>query len=123
MSSLYERLGGEAAVSAAVNIFYDKVYQDQDLAPFFEGVAQDTQAAKQKAFLTMAFGGTTAYEGKDMRMAHAHLVKRGLNEDHFNKVVAYLGETLSELGVDIEMIEEAASIAQSVKSDVLNLSS
>lgn len=40
------------------------------------------QAAKQKAFLTMAFGGPNNYSGADMRNAHAHLVAKGLNDSH-----------------------------------------
>lgn len=121
MTSLYERLGGEKAVNVAVDLFYKKIYADKDLLPFFDNIDRDKQAEKQRAFLTMAFGGDAEYNGKDMRTAHAHLVKRGLNEEHFNKVVAYLGETLSELGIDQDKIQEAATVAQSVKNDVLNI--
>ena len=121
MTSLYERLGGENAIKVAVDLFYKKVYGDKDLQPFFENVDRLKQSEKQRAFLTMAFGGSSDYSGKDMRQAHAHLVKRGLNESHFDKVVSYLGETLSELGIDPDKIQEAATVAQSVKDDVLNI--
>ena len=74
---LYEEIGGAAAVDAAVDIFYRKVLKDQRISRFFTGVDMAKQAAKQKAFLTMAFGGPNNYTGLDMRKGHAHLVKAG----------------------------------------------
>lgn len=78
--SVYERIGGEPAVDAAVDIFYRKVLVDDRISRFFDDVDMDRQIAKQKAFLTMAFGGPVAYTGQDMRNGHAHLVRRGLND-------------------------------------------
>lgn len=117
MSTLFERIGGEDAVNAAVDIFYDKVMADDRINGFFENMDMVAQANKQKAFLTMAFGGPNKYSGKDMRTAHAHL---GLEEEHFNAVVENLAATLTELGVAAEDIQEVAGIAASVKDDVLN---
>lgn len=117
--TLFERIGGEAAVNAAVDIFYRKVLADQRINRFFEGVDMDRQAAKQKAFLTMAFGGPHHYTGKDMREGHAHLVKQGLNDSHFDAVMENLGATLKELNVPDELIAQAAAIAESTRNDVL----
>jgi hemoglobin len=117
--SLYERLGGEAAVDAAVDIFYRKVLSDDRINTFFEGVDMDKQAAKQKAFLTYAFGGPHNYTGRDMRGAHAKLVERGLNDMHFDAVMEHLGGTLQELKVPDELIAECAAIAESTRNDVL----
>jgi len=117
--SLYEKLGGEAAVNAAVDIFYRKVLADDRIARFFEGVDMDAQASKQKAFLTMAFGGPNNYSGKDMRDGHAHLVKDGLNDTHFDAVVENLGATLKELGVSDDLIGEVAATAETTRNDVL----
>jgi hemoglobin len=117
--SLYERIGGEAAVNAAVDVFYRKVLADKRINKFFEGVDMDKQAAKQKAFLTMAFGGPNNYTGEDMRKGHAHLVERGMNSSHFDAVMENLGATLTELGVQGDLIAEAAAIAESVRGPVL----
>ena len=92
--SLYSEIGGDAAVSVAVDIFYRKVLLDDRINRFFEGVDMDKQAAKQKAFLTMAFGGPHNYTGEDMRRGHAHLVKMGLNDSHFDAVMEHIGATL-----------------------------
>lgn len=118
-TSLYEKLGGEAAVNAAVDIFYRKVLADARINRFFEGVDMEKQAAKQKAFLTMAFGGPHHYTGADMRRGHAHLVQQGLNDSHFDAVMENLGATMKELNVPDELIAQAAAIAESTRNDVL----
>lgn len=115
--SLYEKLGGAAAVDTAVDIFYRKVLADERISDFFDAVDMDAQAAKQKAFLTMVFGGPNAYSGKDMRAAHQHM---HLTDLHFDAVVENLAATLTELGVAETEIAEVAAIANSVKDDVLN---
>lgn len=119
MGSLYEKIGGEAAVNAAVDIFYRKVLSDNRIKQFFDGVDMARQAAKQKAFLTMAFGGPHNYTGADMRKGHAHLVARGLNDTHFDAVMENLGATLQELKVPANLIAQAAAIAESTRNDVL----
>jgi hemoglobin len=48
--TLYERIGGEPAVNAAVDIFYRKVLNDHRINRFFDNVDMEKQAAKQKAF-------------------------------------------------------------------------
>jgi len=119
-SPLYERLGGKPAVEAAVDSFYDKIMKDALIRPFFDGVDMPRQRAKQKIFLTMAFGGPTKYTGKDLRQAHAHLVERGLNDPHFDAVAGHLKSTLVELKVANDLIDEVMTIVASTRNDVLN---
>ena len=116
---LYERIGGEPAVNAAVDIFYRKVLSDHRINRFFDNVDMEKQAAKQKAFLTMAFGGPHNYTGEDMRKGHAHLVKMGLDDSHFDAVVENLGATLEELNVPQELIAEVVAICETTRNDVL----
>lgn len=120
-NSLYERIGGEAAVNAAVELFYRKVLEDHRINRFFDSTDMNAQIAKQKAFFTYAFGGPNNYTGKDMRNAHERLVKMGLNASHFDVVMEHLGATLQELNVPGELIAEAAAIAESTRADVLGL--
>ncbi|CAA0121393.1 Group 1 truncated hemoglobin GlbN [BD1-7 clade bacterium] len=115
--SVYEKLGGEPAVNAAVDIFYRKVLMDDSISHFFDTIDMDNQHAKQKAFLTMAFGGPNSYSGKDMREAHKGM---NLTEAHFNAVAGHLVSTLEELSVPQELIDDVVGVAVSVKSDVLN---
>jgi hemoglobin len=117
--SLFEKLGSEAAVTAAVDIFYRKVLADTTINRFFDGVDMEVQSAKQKNFLTMAFGGPNNYTGEDMRKGHAHLVKQGLNDENFDAVAGHLKSTLEELKVEDNLINEVLAIAESTREDVL----
>ncbi|MFG0315878.1 MAG: group 1 truncated hemoglobin [Planctomycetota bacterium JB042] len=119
MSTLFERLGGRDAVDQAVRLFYRRVLTDERISRFFDDVDMDRQMAKQAAFLTMAFGGPTAYDGKDMRDAHAHLLERGLNDGHVDAVVEHLVATLRELGAAEADIREVTNIAEGARADVL----
>ncbi len=120
MSTLYEHLGGEAAINAAVDLFYDKALADTRINYFFTDTDMERQRSHQKAFLTFAFGGAPGYDGKRMRDAHAPLVeKMGLNDSHFDAVVENLADSLNELGVNDELIGEVAGIAESIREDIL----
>ncbi len=117
--SLFDRIGGEAAVNAAVELFYRKVLADHRINRFFDNTDMEKQIVKQKAFFTMAFGGPNTYTGQDMRDAHAKLVKNGLDDSHFDAVLEHFGASLTELNVPEELISEAAAVAESVRADVL----
>mgnify|MGYP002654401956 CR=1 FL=1 len=123
MATLFDKLGGKAAVDLAVDKFYEKVLSDERIKHFFEGIDMVKQRAHQKAFLTYAFGGTSKYDGRYMREAHQDLVeKRGLSGEHFDAVAENLLETLKEMGVSQELRNEVAAIAAAPqhKKDVLN---
>ena len=117
--ALFQRIGGEQAVNVAVDIFYRKVLADDRVNGFFDDVDMDRQAAKQKAFLPMAFGGPNHYTGADMRRGHAHLVARGLNDTHFDIIVDHLSATLRELNVPQDSIDEVATICEGTRADIL----
>ncbi len=121
MSTLYARIGGEAALDAAVDLFYDKVLADERIKHIFTDIDMAKQRKHQKMFLAFALGGLPDYPGQGMRDAHAHLVEKfGLNDAHFDAVMECLGAALTELHLPAELIGEAAAIAESTRADVLN---
>jgi len=115
--SLYHRLGGKAAVEAAVDKFYVKVLADKRINHFFEDINMTTQHRRQKAFLSAAFGSPVAWKGKDMRRAHEDMT---LTEVHFNAVAENLQKTLEEMKVPQPLIGEVMTIVASTKDAVLN---
>ena len=118
--NLFERIDGPGAVEAAVDLFYRKVLMDDEISKFFDTTDMGGQRAKQKAFLTMAFGGPNEYTGADLRVAHEKLVADGLNDSHFDKVAGHLRATLEELDIDAGSIGEVMTIAGSTRDDILN---
>jgi len=118
--SLYERLGGHAAIMATVDLFYQKVIADELTRPFFEALDMRAQTTKQIAFMTWVLGGPEEYKGRDLMVAHAHLVKnKGLSDIHFDAVAKHLDETLRELAVPPELIQEALAIVGTTRERVL----
>lgn len=114
--SLYQKLGGKAAIDAVVDAFYVKVLADNRVKHFFDNVSMDKQRRKQKDFLSAAFGGPLPWTGKDMRKAHEGM---GLTEEHFNAIAENLVSTLKDFKVKQELIDQVVAIAVSTKDDVL----
>ncbi len=71
--TLFDQIGGEGAVNAAVDLFYDRVLADPMLAPFFRDIDMSRLKAHQFAFLSQALGGPRQYSGTVMSQAHARL--------------------------------------------------
>ncbi|HEX6275498.1 MAG TPA: group 1 truncated hemoglobin [Polyangiaceae bacterium] len=118
--SLYDRIGGEPAIMAAVDLFYEKVKNDEVTRPFFDGLDMNSQVQKQIAFMSRALGGPVEYHGKDLRVAHARLVRdKGLGDAHFDAVATHLRATLEELGVQKDLVEEALTAIAGMRDEVL----
>ena len=96
VDSIYDQIGGTAAVSATVEELYTRVLGDPQLAPFFAGIDLERQRHHMRAFITTALGGTHVYRGRDMAAAHAGL---GITERDFDRVASHLAGALRTLGV------------------------
>ena len=118
--SLYERIGGEPAIMAAVDLFYAKVMNDELTRPYFKGLDMGAQVKKQVAFMSRALGGPVEYHGRDLRTAHSKLVRdQGLGDAHFDAVATHLRSTLEELGVQKELVDEALTAIGGMRDEVL----
>jgi hemoglobin len=119
-ATLYERLGGTAAIEATVTEFYRRVLADPLLAPFFEGIDQARLERHQARFLSYAFGGAAPYSGAGMAQAHSRLVREhGLNDLHFDAVIAHLEQALIALRVPSGERAQVRNAAESLRPLVL----
>ncbi len=100
--SLFSQLGGKAAISAAVETFYEKVLADPELKKFFAKTNMNWLKLRQAQFFTQALGGPGEYKGKSMRSAHAGLL---IEKRHFERVGTHLAVTLSEMGVSPDVVD------------------
>lgn len=89
--SLYDRLGGEAGVERLVGKFYERVLEDEELAPFFAHVPMERLKAMQKEFFSEALGGPLFYTGRSLRQVHAG---RGITKEHLRRFTHHLLVTL-----------------------------
>jgi len=117
-NSLYQKLGGKAAIDAAVELFYTKVLADERVKHFFDDINMNKQRRKQKEFLSAALGGPIPWTGRDLRSAHSSLT--GLNDTHFDAIAGHLKSTLEELKVNPELIAKVLAIVETTRSEVLN---
>lgn len=102
-TSIFDAIGGDAAIAAAVDEFYTRVLADELLAPMFVNTDIKRLKGHQRAFLTVALRGSGTYTGRSMRAAHAG---RGITDAHFDRVAAHLIDTLAFLGVPANLIDQ-----------------
>src|SRR4051812_23856460 len=119
MSTLYERVGGEAALLAAATLLYEKLLGDPQVSGFFAGLDMDALIRKQTAFLAWAFGAPERYTFRPLGEAHRRLVReRGLSDVHFDIVAGHLAATLRELNVESPVIDEVMTVVGSTRRAV-----
>jgi hemoglobin len=118
--SLFEEIGGEASIDAALDTFYPKILGDPRVSFLFEGIDMAKLRTHARAFLAMAVGGPSHYAGRDLRAAHARARGQGLNEALFEVFMGHFRSTLQELGLPQPKIAEIVSIAEGGRNDVLN---
>lgn len=99
--SIYDDIGGAAAISVAVTVFYNRVTADPDLEPWFSGIDLDRLKGHQRAFLTAALGGPDVFSGRSMQSAHAGL---GITIEAFDRVLEHLAYTLFDLGLGRDQV-------------------
>ncbi len=114
--SLFESIGGEIAVSQAVDNFYARLQADPVISVFFESSDVATVTSHQQMFLTAALGGPDAYEGRDMRAAHAHLP---ITDTDFELFLEHLGQTLADLGAPPARIAEVTGALGPLRSEIV----
>ncbi|WP_408607334.1 group II truncated hemoglobin [Kitasatospora mediocidica] len=98
--SLYDYLGGAAALERLTRAFYAHVADDEILAPVFAGM--DGEHPQHVAlFLGEVFGGPPAYSAE--RGGHPHMVSRhfgrAITERQRRRWVALLQDTADEVGL------------------------
>ncbi|HHY74359.1 MAG TPA: group 1 truncated hemoglobin [Bacillus bacterium] len=115
--TLYEKIGGEAAIGKVVDYFYNElVLKDDTVNHFFENTDMDMQREHQTKFISFALGGPNQYSGQSMSKAHEGM---NLQPEHFNAIVTHLHDALAHFGVEEEDIDQALSKVAALRDDIL----
>jgi hemoglobin len=115
VSSLYDRIGGEAGVQALLQSFYSRVLSDHELKPFFEKTSIEKLLRMQLEFFTSALDGPSASNGTNLSHAHAG---RGITSHHFNVFCQHMLETLRQLDLEEKDILDVVHRVSVLKNDV-----
>ncbi|MFC7546670.1 group 1 truncated hemoglobin [Plantactinospora sp. GCM10030261] len=113
----FERIGGTPAVKAAVDLFYEQVLDDPQLAPYFVDVNMPEQRRHMVLMLTLVLGGPNAYTGRPLDEAHKPLNIPGA---HYELVGEYLVRTLRKLDVPADVIDDVQAILGQVRGQVVS---
>jgi hemoglobin len=114
--SHYERIGGASSVKAAVELFYDKVLADPELAGYFSNVDMVGQRRHLALMLTVVLGGPNEYSGRGLAEAHQPM---DIPLEHYVKVGEHLTATLVELGVPADIIGDVQGVLAQVQDQVV----
>ncbi len=117
--TLYETIGGRLRIQAAVELFYKKVFADESLRHFFEGVDVQGLHARQSMFVSMLLGGEIVYTGKEIGAAHANSRMKGMNDVHFDMLLKHFRAALEEIGILPEKIEKIMVLLEGTREAVL----
>lgn len=115
--NIYDTIGGEPALVAVVEDFYERVLADQQLAGFFAGANMPKLKGRQVEFFAAALGGPHLYEGASMRQAHAG---RGISQADFDKVAFHLTNALASAGVPAETISQIAAAVTPLADEIVS---
>lgn len=96
-ATLFDRVGGEAAVRSLVDAFYTRVLDDPFLSPFFASTSMERLRAMQLEFFSAALGGPVQYSGKPIAYVHHG---RGIAPTHLSRFLDHLLATLKDQNLD-----------------------
>ena len=114
--TIYEAIGGRAALTAAVDGLYRRLLADPELGPFFPGGVGDRHRAYVVTILGEALGGPERYRGPDLARAHRGV---GIGDSHFDRTAAHLGATLDELGVPSHLADRIVAIVAGLRPAIV----
>jgi hemoglobin len=101
--TLFKRIGGEQVIGELIHEFYDRVIADPELKPFFRKASMDKLRRMQREFFSAALDGPISYTGKPLNHVHHG---RGITMHHFALYVAHLLDTLRDLKISDQDVQE-----------------
>jgi hemoglobin len=118
--SLYERLGGQPAISAVVDEFAGIVLKDDRINRKFSKSDPTRLVSNLKAFVCSATGGPCAYNGRDMKTSHKGM---GTTAGEFNALVEDLVKALDKFKVPEREKNELLGALGGMKGDIVEVES
>ena len=116
-TSLYEAIGGHAALVAAVDGLFGRLLADPELAAFFPGGVGERHRRYVVTMLAEALGGPHRYRGPDLAVSHRGL---GITDAQFDRTAAHLAATLDGLGVPADLASQVMAIVAGLRPAVVS---
>ena len=119
--TLYERLGGYDAISAVVDAFAQKLFDDPIVGKRFFGMSADSRAnfrQMNKNLVCNVTGGPCKVISRPAKVAHGGL---GIKASEFDIVVGHLVSTLDQFKVPRAEKEELLAIIGALRPDIVEV--
>jgi NAD(P)H-flavin reductase/ferredoxin/truncated hemoglobin YjbI len=113
---LWAALGEGEVLHEVLSDFYTKVYRDERLASFFEGVTKQRLIEKQFLFMRQIITGEKIYFGDQPRNTHHWMV---ISDDLFDYRGEMMKDSLRKFGLSGEMVERFNAIEDYYREDVV----
>lgn len=118
MATLYEKLGGEKAIAAVVNEFYDRMINDEKVSHYFRYTDMEKLRKHQISyFMSYALGGPNKYEGATLRESHKGL---NISHEHYEIAIKHLNGALRKYNVPLEDRVKIEAFLRSVKPHIIH---
>ena len=117
--TLYETIGGRLRINAAVELFYAKVFADDSVRPFFEGVDVQGLYGRQSMFVSMLLGGKMVYTAQDLDQAHASSRLKGMTDAHFDTLLKHFRAALNDIQIQPRRVVEIMALLEGTRDAVL----
>lgn len=101
MATPFEQVGGEAAVTALINLFYDKLLADAKMRHRFEGGDLVRVKAGQYKFWAKHLGAPGAEYTTDLRTVHHNM---HITQEEYDYTVQILLQAARELNVPEDLV-------------------
>lgn len=115
--AFFAEIGGDATLRRVLDTFYDRVFTDPVLAPFFVKHDKATLKGKQFGFLRMRFTGERGqYMGQRPRNAHHWMV---ISDTEFDRRQLIMEETLRGEGLSPAQIRKWLSVEEVFRRQIV----
>jgi NAD(P)H-flavin reductase/truncated hemoglobin YjbI len=113
---LWKALGEGRLLSEVFIDFYNRVYEDPLLSPFFEGITKQRSIEKQYNFMCQVLTGKDVYFGERPRNAHHWMVISGEMFDHREELME---SCLRRAGLPEYWIRKFRAIEETYREDIV----
>ncbi|SFJ00569.1 group I truncated hemoglobin [Thermoflavimicrobium dichotomicum] len=118
LKSLYEKLGGRAAVEAVISDFLNELLSDDRVSYHFVGVDIERLQKNKFKFFAELFGGPIKYTGGEtLRNAHKGL---NISSEEYDVFLAHLRSVLRKHGIPLQDIAKMDALIRSFKPHIIN---
>jgi hemoglobin len=109
--SLFDELGGDAAVAPLVAAFHERMVNDAGIGHLFPAELTPDLLERQTRYFTALLGGPASYEAEALELAHRSVP---IEDTHVTAALAHLEAALADAEVSDDLARRVVAVAARV---------